>query len=34
MGDGVYPTYFGYDAEGDVCGVYILFIDLESEGPE
>ena len=28
-GDGVYPTYFGYDAEGKVCGVYILFIDIE-----
>lgn len=30
-GDGVYPTYFGYDAQGQVCGVYILFIDIEQE---
>lgn len=27
-GDGVYPTYFGYDENGDVCGIYILFIDV------
>ena len=32
-GDGVYPCYFGYDSDGNVCGVYILFIDLE-EGSE
>ena len=30
-GDGVYPCYFGYDAEGRVCGVYILFINIEEE---
>ena len=30
-GDGVYPCYFGYDAEGEVCGVYIHFIDIEQE---
>lgn len=30
-GDGVYPVYFGYDGEGRVCGVYILFIDIEAE---
>ena len=30
-GDGVYPCYFGYDAEGNVCGVYIRFIDIEKE---
>lgn len=30
-GDGVYPCYFGYDSDGSVCGVYILFIDLEEE---
>ena len=30
-GDGVYPCYFGYDAEGNVCGVYIRFIDIERE---
>ena len=28
-GDGVYPCYFGYDAEGRVCGLYIHFIDIE-----
>ncbi len=27
-GDGVYPTYFSYDENGDVCGIYILFIDV------
>lgn len=27
-GDGVYPCYFGYDAEGNVCGVYVHFIDI------
>lgn len=30
-GDGVYPVYFGYDADGKVCGVYIHFIDVEEE---
>ena len=30
-GDGVYPCYFGYDPEGDVCGIYIRFIDIELE---
>ena len=30
-GDGVYPVYFGCDAEGKVCGVYIHFIDVEEE---
>lgn len=33
-GDGVYPCYFGYDAEGTVCGVYLLFIDIEQEYTE
>lgn len=28
-GDGVYPCYFGYDQNGEVCGVYILFLDIE-----
>ena len=27
-GDGYYPVYFGYDAQGKVCGVYIHFIDI------
>lgn len=30
-GDGVYPVYFGYDAEGKVCAVYIHFIHIENE---
>ena len=29
LGDGVYPTYFGYDANGQVCGVYVPFDRLE-----
>lgn len=32
-GDGAYPCYFGYDEDGNVCGLYILFIDIE-EGYE
>ena len=27
-GDGVYPVYFGYDAQGKVCGVYVHLIDI------
>ena len=27
-GDGYYPVYFGYDAKGQVCGVYLHFIDI------
>ena len=30
-GDGVYPVYFGYDADGKVCGVYINFIDVDED---
>lgn len=30
-GDGYYPCYFGYDENGKVCAMYILFIDIESE---
>ena len=30
-GDGFYPVYFGYDTCGDVCGVYIHFIDVKEE---
>ena len=33
-GDGAYPCYFGYDAAGEVCGVYIRFIDIEKEFAE
>lgn len=30
-GDGYYPCYFGYDEKGELCGFYILFIDIEKE---
>ena len=30
-GDGVYPSYFGYDENGEVCGFYIHFINIELE---
>lgn len=30
-GDGVYPSYFGYDKNGELCGFYIHFIDIERE---
>ncbi len=38
-GDGCYPCYFGYGADGRVCGIYVLFIDIardfnEGEGSE
>ena len=26
-GDGYYPVYFGYDAKGKICAVYVRFID-------
>ncbi|HCN48368.1 MAG TPA: hypothetical protein DIT10_04620 [Chryseobacterium sp.] len=29
FGDGLYPVYFGYDAQGKISGVYIHFIDIE-----
>jgi hypothetical protein len=29
FGDGEYPVYFGYDANGEICGLYIQFIDIE-----
>ena len=28
--DRYYPVYFGYDAKGEVCGVYVRFIDIEA----
>ena len=28
-GDGYYPTYFGYDENNDICGIYIQFFDIE-----
>ena len=32
-GDGTYPVYFGYDAHGAACGVYVHLIDIaESYG--
>ena len=30
-GDGYYPVYFGYDAKGEVCAVYVHFIDIGAE---
>lgn len=33
-GDGYYPTYFGYDENHNLCGVYIQFIDIEKEFDE
>lgn len=33
-GDGVYPCYFGYDAENTVCGLYILFLDIARDYAE
>lgn len=29
FGDGSYPVYFGYDANENICGLYIQFIDVE-----
>lgn len=33
-GDGVYPTYFAYDAEDKICGVYILFFDVAGDAED
>lgn len=33
-GDGVYPCYIGYDSDGNVSGVYILFIEIEDDSKE
>ena len=33
-GDGYYPVYFGYDAKGEVCAVYVRFIDIETSYQE
>nr|WP_300839369.1 DUF4241 domain-containing protein [uncultured Acetatifactor sp.] len=33
-GDGYYPVYFGYDASGEVCAVYVSFIDIEASYKE
>ena len=30
-GDGVYPSYFAYDENDEICALYIVFIDLFSE---
>ncbi|PQA91666.1 hypothetical protein B0A69_17870 [Chryseobacterium shigense] len=29
FGDGGYPVYFAYDGKGEICGLYIQFIDIE-----
>ena len=31
---GYYPVYFGYDARGEVCAVYVRFIDIEASYKE
>ncbi|MBV8326056.1 DUF4241 domain-containing protein [Chryseobacterium sp.] len=31
VGDGVYPVYFAYDKQDQLCGLYIHFIDIELE---
>ena len=33
-GDGYYPVYFGYDAKGEVCAVYVQFLDIEASYKE
>ncbi|HIY20528.1 MAG TPA: DUF4241 domain-containing protein [Candidatus Flavonifractor merdigallinarum] len=33
-GDGYYPCYFGYDAEDQICGIYLHFIDIAAEYAE
>ena len=33
-GDGYYPVYFGYDAKGKICTVYVRFIDIEASYKE
>ncbi len=33
-GDGYYPVYFGYDEKGDVCAVYVRFIDIKASYQE
>ncbi len=33
-GDGYYPVYFGYDAKGEICAVYVYFIDIEESYKE
>ena len=33
-GDGYYPVYFGYDAKGEICAVYVRFIDIETSYQE
>lgn len=30
-GDGLYPSYFGFDENGGLCAFYIHFIDIEAE---
>ncbi len=30
-GDGLYPAYFAYDENYDLCGFYIQFIDIEAD---
>ena len=30
----LYPVYFGYDAKGEICAVYVRFIDIEASYKE
>ena len=34
LGDGCYPCYYGYDGDGHVCGIYVLFIDIARDYQE
>ena len=29
FGDGRYPTYWGFDADGEVCEIVVQFIDIK-----
>ena len=31
LGTGFYPVYFGYDAKGAACAIYVHFIDIERD---
>ncbi|WP_157151399.1 DUF4241 domain-containing protein [Brachyspira sp. SAP_772] len=33
-GDGYYPSYFAYDENDNICALYTLFIDLNSDDEE
>ena len=29
FGDGIYPAYYGFDREGNICSFFVQFIDIE-----